>query len=393
MIVEGARVVTGTDGSRGSPSTWVRVERGTIVEVGAGAAPAGDDDRLDAGGRWLGPGFVDAHIHGGFGVDVMDARAEDLDRVARGLVRHGVTSFLPTTYTASAERTRAALDAIESARRRQDDGPRASAEILGVNMEGPFLSVQRKGAHPEEELRDGSLALLDSFLDAALVRVMTVAPERPGAAGVMARLVERGVVVSIGHSDADAAGVREAIVRGARAVTHLFNGMRPLHHRDVGVVGAALLAPGLLCELIADGVHVSAEAMDLAWRMKGPRGLILVSDAGPHAGEGRPPEAAARLSDGTLASSVCMADTGLRRLRAATGADVPALWPAVSGNAAELLGLSGKGRVVPGADADLVVLDEDGNVDATFVRGELVHERPGARPLTRRRAPSPRASG
>lgn len=375
MIIEGARVVTcaGRDADRATAS-WIRIAGGRIAEVGEGAAPSDDVERRDLRGRWVGPGFIDIHVHGGFGADVMDGRAEDIAIIAGGLVRHGVTSFVPTTYTASIEQTLRALAAIQGARTAQRRRPGApTAEILGANMEGPFLNPLRKGAHPESELRDGSPGLVDDFCAQTRVLVMTVAPERDGGRELIAELRRRGILVSIGHSDADQLTVTEAVASGARAVTHLFNGMRPLHHREVGLTGAALLDPALLCELIADGVHVSPAAIRIAWLMKGAHGLMLVSDGGRHAGEGLPAQEATRLADGTLASSACMLDAGFRMLRDASGASIPKIWPSASTNAADALGLGRKGRIVPGADADLVVLDEDANVVGTFVAGEPAH--------------------
>ena len=365
MILENARIVVG-DGA--CIDGWVRIENGTIAEVGEGRTPAGEP-AVDVGGRWLGPGFIDPHIHGGYGTDVMDADPAGVRELARALTRHGVTAFLPSTYTASHEATLAALRAIEAARSSASDG----AGILGVHMEGPFLSARCRGAHPEAHLEDGSAERLHAYLDAALVRVMTVAPERAGNEEVIAHLRAAGVVVSLGHSDALVAQVRAAVDAGAQSVTHLFNGMRAFHHREAGILGAALAFPELTCELIADGIHVSSEALRLAWLAKGPRGIMLVSDAGRTAGPERHGGDAIRLADGTLSSSSLMIDAGLRRLCDATGATLAEAWAASGPNAATVLGLRTKGSVCAGFDADLTVLDSEGMVTATVVGGTLVH--------------------
>ncbi|MGO2747549.1 N-acetylglucosamine-6-phosphate deacetylase [Microbacterium sp.] len=367
MILTDARVVA--DGVVISDG-WVRLEEGVIAEVGSGRLPGGD--AIGIGGRWIGPGFIDTHIHGVYGVDVMEDGSNRIADLARALVRHGVTSFVPATYTASREQTLRALAEIERARATPDP---TAASILGVHMEGPFLSAACKGAHPEEHLQDGSPELLEEFLAAALVCIMTLAPEREGNAAVIARLRQRGVVVSVGHSDADVSVVESAVGSGAGLVTHLFNGMLPFHHRAAGVLGAGLLFSDLVCELIADGVHVGAEAMRLAWRAKGAEGLILVSDAGRSAGAAATAADAGRLPDGTLSSSACMLDTGFRLFREANGLSIPEAWPMASRTAAVALGLAHKGVIRPGADADLTVVDEDARVSATFVAGRLVHGR------------------
>ncbi len=370
MILTNARLVT----TGGREPGWVRVEGGVIAAIGEGGTPAdggADGDVVDVEGAWVGPGFIDTHLHGGFGVDVSDADPRGLLELADALVQHGVTSFVPTTASSSRGETLRQLAAIEAARTSQATG----AAILGVHMEGPFLSAACKGAHHEHELRDASLDELEEFLRSTEVRIMTIAPERAGSAAVIDELVRRGVVVSVGHSAASFDQVERAVAAGAASVTHLFNGMRPMHHRSVGLVGAALLMPELTCELIADGVHVAPGAMAIAAAMKGIPRIVLVSDAGRSAGGHRRDAEATRLSDGTLASSAAMLDEGFAGFRAAAGLGIAEAWPVASTNAARLLGLSGKGAVRAGADADLTVMDDAGSVTMTIVAGRVLFRR------------------
>jgi N-acetylglucosamine-6-phosphate deacetylase len=344
---------------------WVRIDSGRIADLGVGGTSA---DAVDLGGRWLGPGFIDAHIHGAGGSDVMEGDPSAIAAMAELLVHHGVTSFVPTTYTADTCTTLRALGAIEAERTRPSSG---GAQILGAHLEGPFLSTERAGAHRIDLLRPVDPPELEAYFRAARVLIIAVAPEVAGNAAHITPLAARGVVVSIGHTDARYEEMVDAVDAGAVLITHLFNGMRPMHHREAGALGAALLLPELVCELIADGTHVDPQSMKLAWLAKGADGIVLVSDAGRDAGSsGRP---AMYTEAGVLASSVHLLDEGFRRFCAANSLGPAEAWPTVSGNIARVLGLRAKGTLEVGADADLTVLDADGSVAGTIVAGEFVY--------------------
>ena len=269
------------------------------------------------------PGFVDIHIHGAFGRDFMTGAAEDLLAMADGLVEVGYEAFLPTTVTGSLEDVRRAISHL----------PVADWRIEGFHLEGPFISPKHPGAQPQKYIIEPS-AEWDNVLDHRQLRVVTLAPEIEGGIELIERLAWRGlpdfdldtVTVSLGHTDATYAQVREAVAAGARHTTHTYNAMRPLHHREAGTVGAALLLPELTCELIYDRIHVSRPAAEVLLRSKGPNGVIAVSDATMAAGmepgseitmwglDCTVGEGEVRLKDGTLAGSAITLYDAFRNL-------------------------------------------------------------------------------
>jgi len=340
------------------------VEDGVIVSVdldNGGAAAAADD-----AGPFFAPGFVDMHVHGGGGHDAMGGDGA-LDGMARHLLRHGVTSFLPTAVSAPipslagfADRVRAWLPGAP------DDG----AAPLGFNLEGPFLAPSRRGAHDPAVLRapaDVGPDELEPLLDG--LRVVTIAPELPGAIELIARLSARGVVASIGHSAATLAEARAGIAAGATSTTHLFNAMSGVDHRSPGLAVAALVDDPLWVELIADGEHVHPALWPIIVRTKPDGRLVLVSDAIPLAGTGDGRgriggleievvgSRATLLGTATLAGSVIALDAAVRNLVAA-GFALPFAVAAASRNPLALLGVADRGRLAPGQRADLVELDE-----------------------------------
>lgn len=304
--------------------------------------------------------------------------------MARHYARHGVTAFLPTTITAGREDLLAALEVIAASTGPVEDG----ATILGAHLEGPYLCAARKGAHREHLIRPAERDEAQAVLDTGAVRLVTLAPEIEGNGWLVDACRERGIIVSAGHTDASFEDLVAAADRGVTSVTHVFNGMRGVHHREPGAAGAALALDALRCELIADGVHVHPAMMNLVWRTKGAGGMLLVTDAGKATGmpDGRYERAgrtivledgAVRLEDGTISGSVTMLDQGLRNFLRATGADLAQAWPVTSRTPATALGLDGrKGELAVGCDADLVLLDDGGEVTATIVGGRIVHRSP-----------------
>jgi N-acetylglucosamine-6-phosphate deacetylase len=382
LVFEDVQLATAEGVLRG----WLTTDGSKIADLGPGDPPeaALDHTRFAGHGGLLLPGFIDVHTHGAVGHEVMDGSAEGLREITRFLATRGVTSFLATTWTSSHERTLAALDAARSAI--GEDRHADAASLIGVHLEGPYLNTVRAGAQDPEHIRPADPAEAAAYLDSGVVRLMTLAPEIPANEWLLEELVARGITASAGHTDATFEQMQRAVERGLRHVTHTFNAMRPFHHRDPGTVGAALLIDELRCELIADGLHVDPVAMRLLANVRGPEAVILVSDAVRPTGLGdgeyrldhrvvRVSDGAVRLPDGGFAGSILTLDRALRNLAAATGREAAELWPASSGAAAVSAGVEEtKGRIAPGFDADLVLLDQDLEVRMTVVEGTVAYD-------------------
>jgi len=363
----------------------VVIEDGVITAAGpraAVAAPAGASI-IDARGQTLAPGFVDVHIHGAGGHDVMEATAPALRAVAQTIVKFGTTSFLPTTVTASTDATCAALQGLsrEIAAAKAAKG-QASAQPLGFHLEGPFLSPARRGVHPPEHLAAPSLAAFEKFLEAAggQVRILTLAPELPGALELIAVARQRGVQIGMGHTDATFAQTRAAIAAGAHHAVHVYNAMRPFSHRETGVLGAVLTSTEVGAELIADGVHVDDAAIRILLAAKGAEKTVLVSDGTSATGmpdgnymlgpcEVTVTGGVCRNVEGKLAGSTLTLDRALRHM-AGLGVPLADAVRMLTLNPARFLGLQKKkGVIAPGADADLVLLDAELRITNVFVGG------------------------
>jgi len=331
----------------------------------------------------LAPGFIDLHLHGAAGRDVMEATPEALAGVARFLARRGVTAYLPTTVTAPWEGTLQALDGLSRAIQRPPTP--GQAHPLALHLEGPFLSHAKRGVHPAEYLVEPDLPRWEQLWEAAGGRVgmMTIAPEVPGALAVIEAATRRGVRVSLGHSNGSLAEARAGITAGACHATHTFNAMRPLDHRAPGILGAVLTDARLTADLIADGIHVDAALIGLFLRAKGPAAAILISDA--ISATGQPDgtyhlgqmevevRAGYCLSNGTLAGSVLTLDQAMRNVMRFAGWGLQETLRLITLNPATRLGLHpGKGELATGADADLVVLDATGAVQATWIAGQPI---------------------
>src|SRR6266511_2507219 len=309
------------------------------------------------------PGFLDMQVNGFGGVDFLETDSDGYRRAGEALLETGVTSFLPTLITALEEDLLAALGAVPQA----SDGPR----ILGVHLEGPFLAARRLGTHRAAGRRDPDRALLERLLDAGPVRIMTLAPELPGALELIDDLVARGVTVSCGHSDATAEQANAAFDRGARMVTHLFNAMRPLNHREPGIVGAALVRDDVFVELILDGIHLAPATAALVWRAAAGRVALVTDAVAAASGDGgsyslgsvelQVQDGAVRAPEGMLAA--------VRNLHA-LGAPLEDALNAASAVPARALGLADTGRLDVGLPADVVVLDDSLEIQRVFVGGE-----------------------
>jgi N-acetylglucosamine-6-phosphate deacetylase len=343
----------------------------------------------DFGDCVLAPGLVDIHIHGAAGHDLMQANESQQQQVEFFLAHHGVTAYYPTTVTAPLDVIQSALerlaDSVESSR----DDRTGRAQPLGIHLEGPFLSHVRRGVHPPENLLSPSISTFDKFWQAARghIRIMTVAPELPGAQELIAEAAKRGVSVSLGHSNADLDTTRKAVVSGARHATHTFNAMRPLDHREPGIIGEVLTNPQLTADVIADGVHVDPAIVKLLLRAKGPEGAVLITDATSATGmpDGRywlgsmemEVKDGKCLFNGRLAGSVLTMDKAVRNVVNFAGWDLQQSLRLATLNPAKVAGAAKKGIVAPGADADLVVLTPEGEVGATIVKGAVIHEPAG----------------
>lgn len=338
----------------------------------------------------LAPGFVDIHMHGGAGIDVMQASVTELPRLNRFLTTHGVTGYFPTTVAAPLDETYSALgriaDAIETAQNfHTQDGGAVQALPLGIHLEGPFLSHKRRGAHPPENLVEPRLEVFDRLWQAARghVRMMTIAPELPGAIEVIAQAARRGVCVSIGHSDAKLETAQAAVKAGARHATHTFNAMRPLDHREPGILGEVLTNERLTADIIVDGIHVAPEVVELFLRAKGIERAVLITDATAAAGmpDGRyqlgpiPVEVkngrctVVGEAGDKLAGSVLTMDKAVRNVKQFAGWSLQDSIRAATLNPTAAAGLAHHGKVAPGVEANLVVLSPEGEVRRTIVRG------------------------
>lgn len=360
----------------------VVIEDGRIARVAAEAPPAGALAFLDG---TLIPGLIDVQVNGGAGVDCLRAGAAAYETLGRYLAATGVTAYLPTIVSAPLDEMRRAGEAAAVAMRRAEPLP----EILGVHFEGPYLNPLRRGAHRPQDLRGpdvDEMAETARRLDGAL-RLVTLAPELEGAEAVVRWLAGRGILVAIGHTDATFDEVQAAARWGARMVTHLFNAMRGLHHREPGTAGGALVTPSLALGLIADLVHVHPAVLSLAARAAGLGRIILVTDAIAAAGMGRGSftlgaqtvevrDGVPRLPDGTLAGSVLQLHRAVSNFAAAAGVSRRDAVQAASLTPARLLGLQRrKGHIAVGMDADLVVLGRDGDVLLTIARGRIAYQR------------------
>ena len=331
------------------------------------------------------PGFVDVHIHGAGGRDVMEATPEALNIVAKTLARHGTTSFVATTVTASADDICHSSEGIAKYIATQHEPREPRAEVLGIHFEGPFLSEIRRGVHPAEWLRLPSAELLARFVAAAggNARILTLAPELLGAMPCIDAAIEAGMVVAIGHTDATYEQARAAIAHGARHAVHVYNAMRPFSHRDSGVIGAILTTPNISAELIADGVHVEEAAMRLLLQAKSADCVILVSDGVSATGmpdgkyilgqfEVTVTGGVCRNSEGKLAGSTLTLDKALRNVMA-LGKSFTDTTRMLTLNPAGLLGVEfKKGALRVGADADVVLLDEAMQIAGVWTRGRAV---------------------
>jgi N-acetylglucosamine-6-phosphate deacetylase len=380
LVITAPEVLTGLPGADVLAPGYVVLRAGQVAAVGEGAPPGAADVALADG--YLAPGFVDLQVNGYYGVELQDARPDGWAHVIERLPETGTTAFVPTFVTAPVERLARALREAATFRQELPFG----ARVLGVHLEGPFLSPDRRGAHNPAWLTDPSPSAVDDLIDAGgdLLRLVTLAPERPGGLAAVTRLAAAGKLASVDHTDATAAQVAAAADAGARMVTHLYNAQRPLGNYEPGVVGQALTDPRLTSGLIADLHHVNVPACLIALAAA-PGRIALVTDAAACAGmppgryllggepielppgAGQPP----RRPGGGLAGSALRMDAAVANL-AGAGVSLPDLITAATSIPADLIGCPDLGRVAPGAAGDLVWLGPDLQARATWIGGRQV---------------------
>lgn len=341
--------------------------------VGVSAEIPAHAQVTDGGGLYLAAGFIDQHIHGYRGEDTMTHSPENM---AKALPENGVTAFLPTTMTMDRETVAAAMERIRAVMKQQN-----GARVLGCHMEGPFISPAKKGAQSGDHILAPDLSMVEPFRD--VIRIVTYAPETDPEGSFAKALRSWGIVPSVGHTEANFAQAAAAYAAGALSTTHFFNAMPPLHHRDPGVIGAALEGEAYI-ELIADTIHVNQHLFPVLAKLKKDR-LCLITDCmeagglpdGRYALGGQPVEVKdrqARLLDGTLAGSVLKLNEGVRNMAKFIG--LPAAVKMATENPARLLGVDQQmGTLLPGTLADFVLMDEECHVRATFLGGECVFVR------------------
>jgi len=351
------------------------------------------EPRHRASDEWVVPGFIDLQINGAFGIDVMSASAADLREISRRLVTEGTTAWLPTVITAPLDQIEGVDRVIAEAMAAQKEARRAAraagtryaeSAILGMHLEGPFLSPHRLGIHPSLRLSP-KVEALQQVVRLNTLRLITIAPELDGALEAIRTLAEKRIAVSIGHTNASHEQAMAGVAAGARMFTHVFNAMPPIHHRAPGAAGAALSDSSAMAALIADGVHLHPTMLQIAWRARGPGGTIFTSDRVSLAGSTRANAAlfggrvsarildgAARGYDGTLAGSIITMLDAVRIMRRYTDIDPRGIMDAGSYNAARVLRLDDRGNLLPRSRADLLLFDRQLDLKAVFIDGQEI---------------------
>jgi len=355
----------------------VLIEAGKISAIGGHLSST---PSLDGQNMTLLPGFIDLHTHGALGHEVIGINEAGLQELTHFYARHGVTGFLASPWTAPRQAITDSLNVIRNVM-----GHEQGARILGAHLEGPWLNTVFCGAQDKNLIRTAEQEEALSHLESGIVKLVAVAPEIEGNRWLIEECARRGITVAAGHTNATYAEMQQAVRLGVRQVTHCFNAMRPLNHREPGVVGAALTMTELKCELLADNIHVNPVVMKLLLDVKGPEGVILISDSisaagmpdGDYSFEGMPVRVvngAARLADGTLAGSTLTMERALANFVQATERPLADLVPSSSLNAAKAIHLGcQKGKIEIGYDADLILVDQNLHVKLTMVGGKTVY--------------------
>ena len=361
----------------------VILREGRIAHVGPReAVPAPEGKLIDARGNYVSPGFIDLHVHGAAGGNFLEGGRDRVTRIAAAHARYGTTGLLATLGTAPLESIGKGITCL-----RELIAAGGGENILGINLEGPYLNPVRRGAHPVNHLRRPNRDELSALLDLAggCVKIVTLAPELEGCRELIELLKERAIVPAAGHSNASPEEADDAFAAGVCYATHLFNGMSGLHHREPGLAAAVLADERVTAELIVDGIHVHPLMVKMALMLKGTRGIVLVTDCmnaldmdgGEFViGERRSSlrDGAPRLDDGTLCGSILTMNRAIMNMRRYTGAPLDEIVKLATINPARVLGLDGrKGRLARGRDADVVIFDDDLAVKTTIISGAVAY--------------------
>lgn len=383
-LIKNANIITPYEIKRCSN---LAIEDGKIADIFSGEIKDVDsyDEIIDAEGKYLSPGFIDLHNHGNFGHDAMEASYEALESMADFHIKNGITAYLATTMTEHPEKIRAAVKNIGEYIESGSNDSKVKSQVLGIYLEGPYFSMEKKGAQPPEYIKDPDLDEIKELIELSKnnIKVVAIAPELKGAEESIKYLKNEGITISAGHTNATFEEAKRGIDLGITQGTHLYNGMRSYSHREPGVVGAVLTDERVVCEMICDGIHLHAGAMDLAVKMKGKEGIILISDAmmatglqdGKYVLGGQDvyvKEGAARLEDGTLAGSTLTINKAVYNMVHMVNVPLNDAVRMASLNPAKAIGMDDrKGSIEIGKDADLIIFDEDIKVSKALIKGKI----------------------
>jgi N-acetylglucosamine-6-phosphate deacetylase len=379
LLITNAKIITP---ERSIENGWLLARDGKIATIGVQSPPDTEEIPVfDANGLTLLPGFIDIHVHGAVGADTMDADPESLRKMAAFFAKQGVIGFTPTTLTDSHERTLAALQTIKS----MMNTPYEGAAILGCHLEGPYLNLEKSGAQNTQYIRCADHAEATAYLDIGVIRLLAIAPEFEENHWLIRECVQRGITVSVAHTNATYQQMQNAIAMGINHATHTYNAMTGLHHREPGVLGAVMESTAVRCELIADNIHVHPAAMNVLWRAKGKDKLVLITDSMQATGmpEGvyklghydvTVANGSATIANGSLAGSIITMQKAVRNFMLATGESLENIWQVMSLNPARAIHLAHcKGSLEVGKDADMVLVNHAIDVCLTVVGGKVVY--------------------
>lgn len=384
ILIKNANIITPYEIKRDSS---LAIEDGKIANIFHEKVvdEKGFDEVIDAEGKYLSPGFIDIHNHGNFGHDAMEGTYEALDSMANYHIQNGVTSYLATTMTSDVQNIKEALKVAGEYITNGSNYSKVKSQVLGIYLEGPYFSMEKKGAQPPEYIKNPDLDEIKEFIKVSnnTIKVVSLAPELEGAEEFTRYLKNEGIMIAAGHSDATFDEAKIGIDAGITIATHLYNGMKAFSHREPGIIGAVLTDERVTCEMICDGIHLHVGAMDLAVKMKGKDGIILISDAMMATGleDGKyelggqavyVKDGAARLKEGNLAGSTLTLNRAVYNIVNMVNVNLEDAVRMATLNPAKAIGVDDvKGSIEIGKDADLIIFDENINVSNAIIKGKI----------------------